>query len=114
MSYEKNNEIYEIGQNIRARRKALGLSQDDLADRLGTDRNAISRHENGSREMGIIAFCDYTEALMANPSDLLPERVRPKLEGTYAELMETAAGLSEGDLAILLSMAKRLKNGFDA
>lgn len=114
MSYEKNNEIYQIGQNIRARRKALGLSQDDLADRLGTDRNAISRHENGSREMGIIAFCDYSEALMANPSDLLPERVRPKLEGTYAELMETAAGLPDGDLAILLAMAKRMKNGFDA
>ena len=33
MSLNKHDEKYEIGQNIRERRIALGLSQDDLAEK---------------------------------------------------------------------------------
>lgn len=114
MSYEKDKEIYEIGQKIRARRRALNLSQDQLANRMGIDRNIISRHENGSREMLISSFCDYAEELKVNPSELLPDRVRRKPEGMFADLMETAAGLSDCDLELLLAMAKRMKNGCGA
>lgn len=114
MSNEKDKEMYEIGQKIRERRIALNLSQDDLARRMDIDRNIISRHENGSREMRISSFCDYAEALSVSPSELLPDRVRRKPVGEFADLMETAAGLSDSDLELLLAMAKRMKNGCGA
>ena len=82
LSLKNDNDKYEIGGKIRERRTALGLSQDELADMVGTDGNSISRHENGTREMKISQFC---------------------------QLVDTAAGLSEGDLEILLLMARRMK-----
>lgn len=109
LSLKNDNDKYEIGNKIREQRTALGLSQDELADMVGTDGNSVSRHENGTREMKISVFCQYADALSANPADLLPERLSKKPEGKYAELVDTAAGLSEGDLEILLLMAKRMK-----
>ena len=38
MPVERNpDDAYAIGQRIRRRREALGLSQDDLADRMGVE-----------------------------------------------------------------------------
>lgn len=74
---ERNaNDAYEIGQKIRARREELGLSQDDLADRMGTGRVAISRHENGINEMSVCTLCQYAEALETTLRELSPDRFR--------------------------------------
>ena len=109
LSLKNDNDKYEIGNKIREKRTALGLSQDELADMIGSDGNSISRHENGSREMKVSQFCQYVDALSVSPSDLLPERLSRRPEGKYAELLYTAAGLSEDDLEILLLMARRMK-----
>ena len=53
LSLKNEHDKYEIGEKIREKRTALGLSQDELADLIGSDGNSISRHENGSREMKI-------------------------------------------------------------
>ena len=37
-----------IGNNIREARKALKMSQDDLAEAIGANRVTISKYENGS------------------------------------------------------------------
>lgn len=109
LSLKNDNDKYEIGNKIRERRTALGFSQDELADMVGTDGNSVSRHENGTREMKISVFCQYADALSASPADLMPERLSKKSEGKYAELIDTAEGLSDSDLEILLIMAKRMK-----
>lgn len=40
-----------IGPELRKRRKAAGLSQEQLADRWGVQRETISRWENSNREL---------------------------------------------------------------
>lgn len=109
LSLKNDNDKFEIGNKIRDRRVALSLSQDDLADRMGTDGNSVSRHENGSREMKVSVFCQYAEALSANPSDLLPDRLSKKPKGAYTKLMEVASTLPERDLNLLIQMAERMK-----
>ena len=37
-----------IGENIRKRRHAQGLTQPEFAERIGVSRNSLSRYENGS------------------------------------------------------------------
>lgn len=106
---KNENDKLEIGEKIRDRRTALGLSQHDLADKLSTDDNTVSRYENGTREMKVSVFCQYADALCDDPADLLPERLKKKPKGTYAKLMETASGLSEEDLKVLLVLTERLK-----
>ena len=39
----------EIGEMIRVRRMARGMTQDDLADRIGITASAIGMFENGKR-----------------------------------------------------------------
>lgn len=68
------NDKYEIGQNIETQRKAKNLSMDKLADLMGTNRNAIMRHEHGENEMSICTFLQYAEALRIEPNELLPYR----------------------------------------
>ena len=46
-------------QRIKERRKALGLSQDELAEMAGTNQGQISRYENGES----IPMADVLEAL---------------------------------------------------
>ena len=108
LSLKNENDKYEIGEKIRNRRTALGLSQDDLADITGTAKKTISRHDNGDKEMGILTFCQYSQALGADPVELLPERVIKKPSHNFEKLMEVAAGLTEEDLELLLSMATRM------
>lgn len=50
-----------IGVRIRAYRKLLGMSQEELADLLGVARGQVNYYENGSRKMSIDKlelFCD--------------------------------------------------------
>lgn len=37
----------KTGERIRARRKAIGLSADNLADAIGVSRSTVFRYENG-------------------------------------------------------------------
>lgn len=48
----QNMKIYDIkesGKRIKELRKAEGLSQEDLADKMGVERSFISRIETGER-----------------------------------------------------------------
>ncbi len=43
----------ELGQMVRERRKAMGLSQQDFADRAGLGRRFVSELENGKKTLEI-------------------------------------------------------------
>lgn len=45
----ENTEKNDFGQRVRALRDKKGLSQKDLADRLGMPRSIVSTYENGRR-----------------------------------------------------------------
>ena len=102
---------YEIGEKIRNRRDELGLSQDQLADIVGTSRKAVSRHENGENEMGITSFTQYADALETDPVKLLPDRFQNKEKptGKQKQLLEMTASLCDADLEILVAMAVRMR-----
>jgi transcriptional regulator with XRE-family HTH domain len=45
--------VNEIGRKLKARREALGLTQQQAADGVGVDRASISHWESGKREIRI-------------------------------------------------------------
>lgn len=47
MGHPESSQTVELGKKIRARRKELGMTQEDLADRLGLGHQALSRIEQG-------------------------------------------------------------------
>lgn len=60
---------------IASVRKAAGITQVELAERLGKPQSFVSKVERGERRLDVIEFCQVAEALARNPADLLQEFV---------------------------------------
>ena len=61
-----------IGNRIKERRIELGLSADDLADRIGKSRATVYRYENGDIEnMPTTVLEPLAKALETTPADLM-------------------------------------------
>lgn len=59
------------GEKIRARRKQLGLSVDDLAAKLGKNRATIYRYESDAIEMPAAFLKPLADALDMEPGELM-------------------------------------------
>ncbi|MEO9827585.1 MAG: helix-turn-helix transcriptional regulator [Paracoccaceae bacterium] len=54
-----------------AARTKCGLSQQQLADRLGTHQQFVSRFELGERRLDVVEFADVAVALGLDPAALV-------------------------------------------
>lgn len=60
------------GERIKRRRKELGLSADDLAERLGVSRSTVYRYESGFIEKLPMDFLEpLSKALQTTPSYIM-------------------------------------------
>lgn len=97
-----------IGKRIRRRRKELGMTQEELAKKMGyADRSAICMVEAGKRDISWENVCKYAKALQCSPSylmawsDPIPDDDLEILEEVYADpilrkkLMDYAIKLKE-------------------
>ncbi len=53
------------------RRHAIGCSQTELATRLGTHQQFVSRYETGERRLDVVEFHDVAVALQVDAAALL-------------------------------------------
>ncbi len=63
--------LRELGIEIRSRRKALRLSQEKLADEVGTTLKHVSEIERGLSAPSVIILARIATALKVTPNDLL-------------------------------------------
>lgn len=94
----------DIGERIRNRRIELGLSVDDLAQKLGKNRATIYRYENGDIEnMPIAVIEPLAKALQTTPTHLTgwssekPKEKRLKLQDKleqFIDLLATSTSIS--------------------
>jgi len=68
----------QIGENIRAKRRERGLSQEGLAKAVGLKRPSMSNIEKGRQNILLHTFCDIVETLDSNANAMLPVRPRPE------------------------------------
>ena len=65
--------LVHLGEVVRARRKALGLSQEALADAAGIDRSHMCKIERGERNVTLLNVVRIATAVGCKPSDLLAD-----------------------------------------
>ncbi len=51
MEFESNVDAFILGEQLKAERKKAGLTQEQLADKIGTKKSYISRVENGHTDI---------------------------------------------------------------
>lgn len=68
---DKDKRLVKLGESIRARRKGLELSQEELADYAGIDRSHMGKIERGERNVTMLNIARIAEAMQCKPSELL-------------------------------------------
>ena len=103
-----------VGEKIRAERKALGLTQTKLGERLGVRKNAVSKWEcgrvddiPGSKIKAMAALFRVPPSYLIDDESALPAQVEWD-DFTYAMHNETK-DLPEEKKRMLLDMARFMK-----
>ena len=55
---------------VRARHNA-GLTQQQVADKLGKPQSFVAKYEKGERRLDLIEFIDICRAIGANPTEII-------------------------------------------
>ena len=63
IDFENKAQAWYYGEIFRERRKALGLTQKELAERIGRERTYINRIEKGETDMQLSTFLRIASAL---------------------------------------------------
>ncbi|MFN8489555.1 MAG: helix-turn-helix transcriptional regulator [Caldilineaceae bacterium] len=63
--FERGYSDFKIGVLLRQAREAAGLTQEQVAQSLGTKKSAISRMENQAEEMRLSTLRAYAQAVDA-------------------------------------------------
>ena len=58
---------------LKAARKKAGLTQDQLAERMGAYKTFVSKYERGERQLDVIEFIAVAEALKLDPKALIDQ-----------------------------------------
>jgi len=66
----KDSTLKRFGDNVRARREAQDLSQEQLAERADLDRTYISGVERGVRNLSLISVVRIAKALKTSAAEL--------------------------------------------
>ena len=70
---DKDGDLVSLGAAIRARRIAMELSQEALADAAEIDRSHMGKIERGERNVTFLNILRIARAIQCKPSDLLIE-----------------------------------------
>lgn len=93
-----------IGKTIRTMRMSRGMSQADLANRIGKKRSAVGNYENGTREPDLDTIEALADAFNVSMADLLDH------ETDEEDLWELREQLRrDPERHILFSMARNAK-----
>ncbi len=92
-----------VGEHIRSRRIALGLSQDDVGRHVGVNRATIQRYESGEIEVKRSAAIKLAEILRTTPSYIMGWEERDEM-ADYLDLMH-----KRPEMQTLFSITKNAK-----
>jgi transcriptional regulator with XRE-family HTH domain len=102
-----------LSQNISARRRELGLTQAQLAERLGVDTETLSRFERGKHVPSLLTLERLAVLLLVTVADLLAEEPK-KAEQDALIITSWLSGLNAEDKAFATSLLKQCCDYFSS
>ncbi|KJH67539.1 helix-turn-helix transcriptional regulator [Chromobacterium violaceum] len=96
-----------VGQAVARHRKALGMNQEALAEKLGVGLEAVSRLERGRITPTLLRLLELASALNCSVNDLLAETsVNPGDQARY--LAQQLSRLNQADRQLVVDMVAQL------
>lgn len=90
MSQSTHNTDYQtLLAVLKAARKRVGVSQVELAERLGNTQTFVSKCERGERRIDAVELVEFSEALGVPPAELLGEYLRQRERGLLPKVRKT-------------------------
>ena len=101
-------DYYAIGQRIRKARRACGLSQEQLAERVNISTTHMSHIETGNTKLSLPVLADMAQALEVRVDDLLG-RTDYTVNHAAQELEALLEGCSSREMQVLVEVVKATK-----
>lgn len=104
----------QVGQRVREHRKAIEITQDELAQHVGLERTSLTNIESGNQRVQLHTLYAIGNRLGCSLSDLLPDEFQPEdLRKRYLEnkivVTENEIVLLKDELAIYISELANLE-----
>ncbi|WP_028601760.1 helix-turn-helix domain-containing protein [Ottowia thiooxydans] len=90
MSRSTHNSHYQLLLAVlKTARKRVGVSQVELAERLGNTQTFVSKCERGERRIDAVELVEFAEALGVPPQELLNEYLDQRSRNQFASSKKT-------------------------
>lgn len=106
-------DYYKIGQQIRKLRKARGLSQEELAERIDISVTHMSHIETGNTKLSLPVFLGIAAALEVSTEDLLGEPQYMTSSRYFSEISGVLEQCSAKEAKIIAEIVKSAKIAMD-
>ena len=106
-------DYYKIGQRIRKIRKAHGLSQEELAERVNISTTHMSHIETGNTKLSLPVFVDIAAALEVRTDDLLESPIASTTSGSLDEIAAVLEQCSIQEAKVIVDVVKATKLSMD-
>jgi len=106
-----------LGERIKARRKAIGMSADTLAERVGKDRSIIFKYERDEVSPPVNVVAMMADVLGVSPAylvgwvnnpDLTSEELAQMDEPVMMEILHTTSKLPKNEKTVVRDYARFL------
>lgn len=103
------------GEKIKARRIELGMTTQELGEKIGVQRSAITKYEKGRIDLKSKQLRDIANALNVSPAYLLPDDDPniSRLEALHQDprlglLFDRSRKMSKEDVEFMIQMADKI------
>lgn len=106
-------DYYKIGQRIRKIRKAHGLSQEELAEKIDISTTHMSHIETGNTELSLPVFVDIAAALDVRTDDLLGNGASVSTSAALEEISTVLERCDAREAKVIADVVKTVKLSMD-
>ena len=72
----RNSRHEALMEALVAARNKTGITQRELARRLGRSHSFVGKIESGERQLNVLEFCELADALGVHPKDLFARIIK--------------------------------------
>lgn len=103
----------KIGKRIRKYRKAAGLSQEDLAEKVWISVTHMSHIETGSTKLSLPVLVDIAAALNVDTDSLLFDENHIDNDKAILKLINVISNCSTEEILLMTEIARSIKSFTD-